>query len=78
VAGKLPISIVRKATLHAGLDLSIDVRMLLYAMESVFKVIKKPLRKAAAFIAVELCRRIGFGQSVRVPQDCHALYFALS
>jgi hypothetical protein len=58
--------------------LSIDVRMLLHATEGLFKVVQKPLRKATAFIAVELCRRIGFGQSVRVPLDRHAVYFALS
>jgi hypothetical protein len=39
---------------------------------------KSHLRKATALIAVERCRHIGFSQSVRVPQDRHAVYFALS
>ena len=52
--------------------------MLLHAMKGLFKAVQKPLSEAATFIALELGRRIGLGQGVRVPLDRHALYFARS
>jgi hypothetical protein len=54
---------------NAGLGPAIGLRMLLDAMEGRIVVVRKPLCKSAAFVAVVLPRRVGLGLFFRPPSQ---------